>query len=162
MFFGRKNMKKYEFVSALPIFYPYDKIKHGEEKKSFSAAHYGFYKNVNFTKEDVSCARIAISAQNMYRLYINEEFVMQGPRRTAHGCLRVDEIDISKYLASGKNHIAVELIEYGDVYNGYSNDSTLEDAMLIFEILSGDKCIFATGVNDIGVVHLDYRAKITP
>ena len=152
-------MKKYEFVSALPIFYPYDKIKHGEEKKSFSAAHYGFYKNVNFTKEDVSCARIAISAQNMYRLYINEEFVMQGPRRTAHGCLRVDEIDISKYLASGKNHIAVELIEYGDVYNGYSNDSTLEDAMLIFEILSGDKRIFATGVNDIGVIHLDYRAK---
>ena len=152
-------MKKYEFVSALPIFYPYDKIAHGEEKKSFSAAHYGFYKSVNFTKEEISCARISITAQNMYRLYINEEFVMQGPRRTAHGCLRVDEIDISKYLTFGENHIAVELVEYGDVYNGYSNDSTLEDAMLIFEILSGDKCIFATGTDDIGVISLDYRAK---
>ena len=87
-------MKKYEFVSALPIFYPYEKIKHSEEKKNFSVAHYGFYKSVVFCKEDIPCARISITAQNTYRLYINEEFVMQGPRRTAHGYLRVDEIDI--------------------------------------------------------------------
>lgn len=157
--FLEKDMEKYKFVSALPVFYPCDKIKHKDEKKDFAVAHYGFYKSVDFLKEDISDARVAITAQNMYRLYINEELVMQGPRRTAHGCLRVDEIDISKYLVEGKNHIAIELIEYGCAHGEYSNDSTLEDAMLIFEVLSGTKCLFATGVDNIGVISLDYRQK---
>ena len=149
-------MKKYNFISSSPIFYPYGE---NHSKNDYSVAHYGFYKSVSLNNEDLADVRIAISAQNMYRLYINEEFVMQGPRRTAHGYLRVDEIDISKYLCVGQNHVAVELVEYGDTYNGYSNDSTLENAMLIFEILSGDNCILATGKDDIGVCRLNYRVK---
>ena len=156
--FLEKTMKKYNFISAKPIFYPYGE-KHANEKKKYSVAHYGFYKSITLNNEDLADVNIAISAQNMYRLYINEEFVMQGPRRTAHGYLRVDEIDISSYLCVGQNHVAVELIEYGDAYNGYSNDSTLEDAMLIYEIKSGKSCLASTGVDDICVCRLDYRVK---
>ena len=152
-------MKNYNFVSAKPIFYPYTPFEYKEVKDNSTACHYGFYKNICIKKDEIDSARVAISAQNIYRLYINEEIVMQGPRRTAHGYLRVDDIDVSKYLLGGENHIAVELIEYGNMYNKYSNDSTLEDGMLIMEICSGKKRIFSTGVEDMSVLRLDYRVK---
>ena len=159
MFLGRKTMKNYSFILAKPIFYPYTPSEYKEIKDNFVASHYGFYKSITLTEEQIKNTYAAITAQNIYRLYINEEIVMQGPRRTAHGYLRVDKIDISKYLSVGKNHIAVELVEYGNTYNGYSNDSTLEDGMLICEICSGGERIFSTGVDDMGVLRLDYRAQ---
>ncbi|MBE6548766.1 MAG: hypothetical protein E7667_07865 [Ruminococcaceae bacterium] len=152
-------MKKYEFVAARPIFYPYTKSEYEKAKKDCYAAHYGFYKCVDLEGVDISDAKICITAQNIYRVYINGEMVMQGPRRTAHGYLRVDEIDISNYLLVGKNHIAVELVEYGDGYDSYSNDSTLEDGMLICELVCNGKCVFATGRDETQVQRLDFRVE---
>ena len=152
-------MKKYNFISAKPIFYPYTQSEYKEIKDSSCACHYGFYKSITLSKEQIDNAYISITAQNIYRLYINEEIIMQGPRRTAHGYLRVDKINISKYLCEGQNHIAVELVEYGNMYNGYSDDSTLEDGMLILEIMSGEERIFSTGIEDMDVMRLDYRVK---
>ena len=152
-------MKKYNFISAKPIFYPYTQSEYKEIKDSSCACHYRFYKSITLSKEQIDNAYISITAQNIYRLYINEEIIMQGPRRTAHGYLRVDKINISKYLCEGQNHIAVELVEYGNMYNGYSNDSTLEDGMLILEIMSGEERIFSTGIEDMDVMRLDYRVK---
>lgn len=152
-------MKKYNFISAKPIFYPYTQGEYKEIKNNSCACHYGFYKSIIFSNEQMDDIRIAITAQNIYRLYINEKIIMQGPRRTAHGYLRVDEINISKYLCEGENHIAVELVEYGNMYNGYSNDSTLEDGMLILEIYSKGRRIFSTGIDDMNAMRLDYREK---
>lgn len=151
-------MKKYEFIAAKPIFYPYSPEEYKKVKQDVYAAHHGFYKCIALDAP-VTDAKMCISAQNIYRIYINEEMVMQGPRRTAHGYLRVDEIDVSAHLRVGENHIAVELLEYGDGYKGYSNDSTLEDGMLICELLCGSECVFATGRDSMQACRLNFRVE---
>ena len=154
-------MKTYKFVAASPIFYPYTDEERKVARTENYVSHYGFYKRVTLDASALIGAKICITAQNIYRLYINGEIVMQGPRRTAHGYLRVDEIDVEKYLSVGDNHIAVELVEYGDGYGDYSNDSTLEDAMLICELVCGRKCLFATGRDEMQVKRLDFRVGKT-
>ena len=91
---------------------------------------------------------IRLAARNVYRLYINNEIIMHGPARTAHGYCRVDEMDITEHLIDGINHIAVEVVEYGnrcEGYNRYSNDSTLEDGLFIAEIDADGQILTATG-----------------
>lgn len=152
-------MRRYEFVAASPIFYPYTQSEREAARQAAYAAHYGFYKCVMLSPAETVDAKICISAQNIYRLYINGEMVMQGPRRTAHGYLRVDEINVEKYLSGGENHIAVELVEYGDGYDKYSNDSTLEEGMLICELVCAGNCVFATGRDEMRVQKLNFRVE---
>lgn len=45
-------------------------------------------------------ATIKIVARDFYNLFVNGEFVNFGPARTAHGHLRVDEINLSPYLTA--------------------------------------------------------------
>lgn len=79
-------------------------------------------------------AVIQITARSFYRLYINERLVMHGPARTAHGYLRVDELDISSYLKEGVNSFTVFVLSYSDCFNGYSNEVTLEPGMIALAV----------------------------
>lgn len=54
-------------------------------------------------------AVIHISANNIYRLYVNGEFVEQGPDRSDPKYPYYDTHDISYYLKKGKNVIALDL-----------------------------------------------------
>lgn len=39
-------------------------------------------------------ALLRVAACNLYRVFVNGEFVCQGPARAGHGCYRVDEVEI--------------------------------------------------------------------
>ena len=92
-----------------------------------------FKKEFN-VQEDVTNSKLQITARSFYRLYVNDVFVMHGPARTAHGYLRVDEIDITIHLKKGSNTICVYVLSYSDCFNGYSNECTLEPGMLLLAL----------------------------
>ena len=60
-----------------------------------------------FINDDFSSAKIFISADDYYKLYINGTFVAQGPAPSYHFQCNYNEINIGKYLIEGKNIIAI-------------------------------------------------------
>lgn len=139
-------MKKYQFQSAKAIFYPFTAQEAAKRQKE-AVHHYGFHMcySIQNVLEDVQSATLALTARNIYRLYINGELVMHGPARTAHGYARVDVIDVRPYLQNGDNHFGVEVMVYGDVYGGYSNDCTLESGMFIAELTLNNQVVSSSG-----------------
>ena len=60
-----------------------------------------------------SCAKMYISADDYYKLYINGRFVAQGPSPSYHFQYNYNEIDISGFLVEGDNLIAVHTLYQG-------------------------------------------------
>lgn len=58
-------------------------------------------------------ATLYISADDYYKLYINGQFVAQGPAPSYHFYYNYNAIDVSKYLQKGKNLIAVHTLYQG-------------------------------------------------
>ena len=58
-------------------------------------------------------ATVYISADDYYKLYINGQFVAQGPTPSYHFNYNYNEIDVSKYLKKGENLIAVHTLYQG-------------------------------------------------
>ena len=50
-----------------------------------------------------------LACSTSYILYVNGEFVAQGPARTAHGYHRVDEISLSEHLTKETNIVSVHV-----------------------------------------------------
>ncbi len=59
-------------------------------------------------------AILKISADTRYRLYINGQWVNDGPIRSFPSRYSVDVIEVSKYLRVGENVIAVEVYHWGE------------------------------------------------
>ncbi len=84
-------------------------------------------------------AAIKIVARDFYNLFVNGEFVNFGPARTAHGHLRVDEINLSPYLNGINDVIAVDLVYYDTISLSFTREYMVFGA----EIRSGDGGIVA-------------------
>ena len=148
-------MNLIRFDAAKAIFYPYTAEEYARVKREEAVGQYGFYYALDlsdYCSEDgelmLSGITARLTARNFYRLYINGEMIMHGPARTAHGYARVDEIDVTWYLEPGINHIAIEVLAYGNehpIYNRYSNDCTMEDGMVIAELACDGRVLCATG-----------------
>ena len=157
-----------QFDAAKAIFYPYTKEEFARVMREDAVGQYGFYYACDlsaYCSEQgelmLSEAILRLTARNTYRLYVNDELVMHGPARTAHGYARVDEVDVTWYLEPGINHIAIEVVAYGNMhplYNRYSNDCTMEDGMVIAELVSDGKVLCATGRDSWQVCRIAARA----
>lgn len=75
-------------------------------------SHILFRKNFNLNKLNKD-AILYISADDYYKLYINGQFVTQGPAPSYHNNYNFNKIDVSKYLKTGKNIIAVHTVYHG-------------------------------------------------
>ena len=76
--------------------------------------------NVAFTWKAAASgaqASLELCAVNLYRLYVNGQFVGSGPARTAHGHVRRDVYDLSAALKSGAFVIVAEV--FGANINSY-------------------------------------------
>ena len=155
-------MNVYTFNAAKAIFSP------APISEEAAVSQYGFYCSIDLSNEEemlaIDRAHIRLSARSCYRLYVNNEIVMHGPARTAHGYCRVDEIDITDRLIDGINHIAVEVVTYNNRwggYNRYSNDYTLEDGLFIAEIEADGVILSATGRDPWKVCTITARAPVS-
>lgn len=154
------------FKRAKAVFFPFSTPDEADAATRDAVRQYGFYHTVDLSErgEDgtvtLSHAIVRLTARSVYRLHVNGEIVMHGPARTAHGYCRVDEVDITDRLIDGVNHIAIEVMAYGTAcegYGRYSNDSTLEDALLIAEVEIDGEVISATGRDSWGVCRIASR-----
>lgn len=50
-----------------------------------------------------------ITADTFYRLWINGQLVMHGPARSCRGKATVDQVEVGRYLAQGRNTLMVEV-----------------------------------------------------
>ena len=87
-------------------------------------------------------AFIDISADDYYKLYINEEFVGQGPAPSYHFRYYYNRYDISKYLKPGKNVIAVH-VYYQGLINRVWNSGDYRQG-LIAQVYVDDDIVLAT------------------
>ena len=74
--------------------------------------HVLFRRSFNIDKS-FSSAKIYISADDYYKLYINGRFVGQGPSPSYHFRYNYNEINIANYLVEGENVIAVHTLYQG-------------------------------------------------
>lgn len=124
-------MKEYKFKNAVPVW--------EKDKEKTMNYHLVFRSIVEGGKK----AYVAVSASNMYQLFVNGEFVAEGPARAGHGYYRVDEIDISEYLTKEKNVVAFLVAGYY-VENFYL---IKQPSFLCAEIISDGVVLSATGKN---------------
>lgn len=145
---GNKTVEHTElFRRALPVSFPLTDDARASALRE-GVRQYGFHAALTLTARP-ACAKLRIAGRHVFRVYINRRIVLNGPARTAHGYARVDELDVTAFLHHGVNHLAVEMLVYGDVYNKYSNDCTLEpDGFLLCELEADGQVLTATGGAD--------------
>ncbi len=114
-----------------------------------------------FTVEtDVKTAKIYISADDYYKLYINGEYVSQGPAPSYHFRYNYNVIDVTSYLKKGSNVIAVHTLYHGLVnrvwQSGDYRHGLILDLDINGEILVYSNQTFKTknhsGFKEIGIV----------
>ncbi len=101
--------------------------------------HILFRKRFTLT-EDFGDARIYLTADDYYKLYVNGTFVTQGPAPSYHFQYNYNEVDLSPYLTVGENVIAVHTLyqglinrvwQSGDRRHGFICDLVVDGCTLI-------------------------------
>ena len=129
-------MKEYLFKQAVPVW---------EKNKEAEMNYHLLFRSIVSRKDDKDCVtKITLTASNMYQLFVNGQFVAEGPARAGHGYYRVDEIDISKYMTAGDNVIAVYVASYY-IKNFYL---IKQPGFFCAEILCGDQVVASTGISE--------------
>jgi alpha-L-rhamnosidase len=95
---------------------------------------------------------LRVTACTFYRAYLNGEFLSHGPARAAHGFARIDTIDLSGRLVSGRNSLAIEVAGY--------NEPTLhvtgEPSFLLAQLEGDGNVLLATDRSWAGI-HLQQK-----
>lgn len=79
-------------------------------------------------------ALLYISADDYYKLYINGEFVAQGPSPSYHFRYNYNVIDVSAYLKKGRNTIAVHTLYQGLINRVWQSGDNRHGLILDLEI----------------------------
>lgn len=128
-------------LKPLPIF-------HKEHDKTFNCpphekclenVHTLFRQKLELTSTAIvgNAVFLDISADDYYKLYINETFVTQGPANSYHFCYPYQHIDITDYLHEGENILALHVYYHGRISRSFNSGDYRQG--LIAEIWSGDK-----------------------
>jgi hypothetical protein len=92
--------------------------------------------------EPIKNAKISISADDYYKLYINGKYVGQGPAQAYHFSCNCNYYDISSYLKQGENIVAVHVFYMGHINRAYVSGDLRQG--LIAEITLNNKAILYT------------------
>jgi len=90
-------------------------------------------------------ARLFITAESHYELWINGKFVARGPARCDSHHQSYDVMDVATYLNSGKNTIAIRVHFHGIMKSYYSD--TYPGLLVQLEVGDADKKYVATDVD---------------
>lgn len=81
------------------------------EKGRDASNNQTYYFKKDFELKAVKKAKIEISAQARYKLFINDSYVCCGPCKGSREKTFFDAVDVTKYLKVGKNQIFVEVLQ---------------------------------------------------
>ena len=94
-------------------------VFHKQLDTDFSYSHPEDMKNKHtlflrrFTLENFRRAKIRITADDLFKLYVNGNFVLSGPVPGYYFSQYYNTVDITKYLRKGVNTVAVQTYYYG-------------------------------------------------
>lgn len=105
-----------------------------EKKKAEEPVIVYFRKKINHARQ------IKISANCRYKLYINGNFVQEGPQKGSNEAAYLDTADIEKYMEGQENVLAVEVLYYPEDFDK-RNDSLYYSCFpgLYVEDVNGDQ-----------------------
>lgn len=129
----------FENIKPIDIFHKQFEPKE-IEKSAFSNYHSHFVKE--FYADGEGKYEIRISADDYYKLYINDKFVCQGPAPAYTSSYNYNQIDISNFINKGENMIAVHVYYQGLINRVWnSGDNRMG---LIADILHNGEFLFGT------------------
>ena len=105
----------------------------------FANSHILFRKML-VLEEAAESAKIFITADDYYKLYINGAFVAQGPAPAYHNCYNYNEIDVSSYLSKGENVIAVHTY-YQGLINRVWQSGDFRHGLILDAVVDGETVI---------------------
>ncbi|MBE7027267.1 MAG: alpha-L-rhamnosidase [Ruminococcaceae bacterium] len=108
--------------------------------KELDASHFYFRKE--FEVDAVGKYSIKISADDYYKLYVNGQFVCQGPANNYHDRYYYNVADITSYIKEGKNVIGVHVYYHGPIARSFNSGDNRQG--MIAEVLCNDKLLFGT------------------
>lgn len=108
-----------------------------------------------FIDNPFSKASIYITADDYYKLYINGQFVAQGPTPAYPFCYNYNTIDVTDYLSEGENVIAVHTLYQGLVNRVWVSGDNQHGLLLDLDI--DDKPFLCSDDSFIQKEHLGYQ-----
>lgn len=111
-----------------------------EDNEIYLNRHIIFRKK--FTLSDIDDAKLLITADDYYRLYINGHFVTSGPAASYPCCYYYNEIDVSDYLTSGENTFAIHVYYQGLINRVWVSGD--RRCMLRLELLVGGRTVLVS------------------
>lgn len=91
-----------------------------EHREDLKNSHTMFRKNFNLPNQ-VKKAVLHISGDDHYILYVNGFYITQGPANSYAFCYYYNQVDITDYLQTGENVIAVHVYYQGLVNRAYNS-----------------------------------------
>ena len=143
MKFKGKWITTKEFNKLLPIdiyHKEYDRRELAKTPKELTNNHCYFRKS--FIAEENGTYIINISADDYYKLYVNGSFVCQGPANSRHDKYYYNAIDITSYINSGKNLIAVHVYYQGHISHAWCSGDNRQG--LIADVINDGTFLFGT------------------
>ncbi len=140
---------------------PFDMF-HKEETEKYIPPHPEHLKNRHtlfrkrITLENTQNAVLKISADDRYKLYINGQFVTEGPSPAYPSAYYYNELDVSRYLCKGENTFA-----FHTYYQGLINRVWVSGdlrSMLWCELCVDGKPVMASDESFLCTVHTGYSA----
>ncbi len=116
--------------------------------------HILFRKKFLISKE-IPDAKIYISADDYYKLYINGRFVCQGPTPSYHFRYNYNVLDVSSFLIKGENTIAVHTLYQGLVNRVWQSGDNRHG--LFLELTSAGKVLVASDETFKTMPHSGYK-----
>lgn len=84
-----------------------------EHNPSETNASFFFERNFDLHSHPITDLRLAITAESRYRVWINDEWVADGPARGYPHHRYYDDLEVSSFLKSGTNQIRVSVTHFG-------------------------------------------------
>ncbi|MBD3265596.1 Bacterial alpha-L-rhamnosidase [bacterium] len=133
---------------------PFRFLYRQEEEKDVSGVEEGDPKNIHtlyrktFRVKDrpIQSAKLYITADDVYKLYLNESFIGLGPSPAYLFAYAYNGWDVKKNLAAGENCLAAHVYYQGEVNRVWGSGDNLQGLLAQLEIVyeNGDKEIIIT------------------
>ena len=113
MIFNSKWITTEDFKSLSPINVYHREFFSNVKIPDSPIKNYHVHIRKKFSIEEFNQVILNISGDDYYKLYINGEFVAQGPAPSYHFQYNYNTIDVSQYIQKGENTIAVHTLYQG-------------------------------------------------
>ena len=128
----------------------------GEEEAELKNRHILFRRKFTLTAAEAANARIFISADDYYKLYLNGRFVGQGPTPAYDFHYYYNEMDLSGFLHEGENTLALHTYYQGLINRVWVSGDHQHGAIL--DIVADGKTLLSSDTSFLQHEHSAYTA----